>query len=122
MSSTEPGLGTSGDIFSVLRQRCTLHHLTILFAGRQSLRQAAADRDVLRSRSLSTELAVIHHLFRRSSTLLGGDRGDCGCQLRARFDEATNIDLATRLQAVGANVVYGVVGYKAHAKMLMVAS
>ena len=41
-------------------------------------------------------------------------------ELRARFDEAANIDLATRLQAVGANVVYGVVGYKAHAKMLMV--
>ena len=33
-------------------------------------------------------------------------------ELRARFDEAANIDLATRLQDAGANVVYGVVGYK----------
>jgi polyphosphate kinase len=41
-------------------------------------------------------------------------------ELRARFDEAANIDLATRLQDAGANVVYGVVGYKAHAKLLLV--
>jgi polyphosphate kinase len=41
-------------------------------------------------------------------------------ELRARFDEAQNIDLATRLQDAGANVAYGIVGYKTHAKMLMV--
>jgi polyphosphate kinase len=40
--------------------------------------------------------------------------------LRARFDEAANIELASRLQAAGAHVVYGVVGYKTHAKMLLV--
>ena len=41
-------------------------------------------------------------------------------ELRARFDEEHNIDLATRLQAAGAHVVYGVVGYKTHSKMLLV--
>jgi polyphosphate kinase len=41
-------------------------------------------------------------------------------ELRARFDEAANIDLATKLEEVGANVVYGIVGYKTHAKMLMI--
>ncbi len=41
-------------------------------------------------------------------------------ELRARFDEAENIELANRLQAAGAHVVYGVVGYKTHAKMLLV--
>src|SRR5690606_20874902 len=41
-------------------------------------------------------------------------------ELRARFDEEANIELAERLQAAGAHVVYGVVGYKTHAKMLMV--
>ena len=41
-------------------------------------------------------------------------------ELRARFDGAANINLATRLQDVGLNVVYGVVGYKTHAKMLLV--
>ena len=41
-------------------------------------------------------------------------------ELRARFDEAENIDLATQLQDVGAQVVYGVVGYKTHAKMTLI--
>jgi polyphosphate kinase len=38
----------------------------------------------------------------------------------ARFDEAENISSATRLQEAGAHVVYGLVGYKTHAKMSMV--
>ena len=41
-------------------------------------------------------------------------------ELRARFDEAANIRLATRLSEAGANVVYGVVGYKCHAKMMLI--
>jgi polyphosphate kinase len=41
-------------------------------------------------------------------------------ELRARFDEEANIHLANRLQEAGAYVVYGVVGYKTHAKMAMV--
>ncbi len=41
-------------------------------------------------------------------------------ELRARFDEAANIEQASRLQEAGAHVVYGVVGFKTHAKMLLV--
>jgi polyphosphate kinase len=41
-------------------------------------------------------------------------------ELRARFDEEANISLATLLQEAGAHVVYGVVGYKTHAKMVLV--
>jgi len=41
-------------------------------------------------------------------------------ELRARFDEAANISLADRLHEAGAHVVYGVVGYKTHAKLLMI--
>jgi len=41
-------------------------------------------------------------------------------ELRARFDEKANISLATRLQEAGVQVVYGIVGYKTHAKMLLV--
>lgn len=41
-------------------------------------------------------------------------------ELRARFDEAANISLATRLQEAGVQVVYGVVGFKTHAKMMLI--
>ena len=41
-------------------------------------------------------------------------------ELMARFDEQTNINWAARLEEVGAHVVYGVVGHKTHAKMLLV--
>ena len=54
------------------------------------------------------------------SAARGGKEVTVVIELRARFDEADNIELASRLQAAGAHVVYGVVGYKTHAKMLLV--
>ena len=41
-------------------------------------------------------------------------------ELRARFDEASNIAVANYLQEAGAVVVYGIVGYKTHAKLMMI--
>ncbi len=41
-------------------------------------------------------------------------------ELRARFDEEANLSLANRLQEAGVQVIYGVVGFKTHAKMLLI--
>jgi polyphosphate kinase len=41
-------------------------------------------------------------------------------ELRARFDEAANIELANKLQEAGAHIVYGVVGFKTHCKMILI--
>ena len=41
-------------------------------------------------------------------------------ELRARFDEEANIELSNRLQEAGAHVMYGVVGYKTHAKLTLI--
>jgi polyphosphate kinase len=85
------------------------------------IKQAASDPDVL---------AIKQTLYRIGpgslivAALAGAARAGkevtVVIELRARFDEAENIELANRLQAAGAHVVYGVVGYKTHAKMLLI--
>ncbi|MGH8553539.1 MAG: polyphosphate kinase 1, partial [Methylococcales bacterium] len=85
------------------------------------LRQAAEDPDVL---------AIKQTLYRTGpkspivdalvSASRAGKEVTVVIELRARFDEKDNISLATRLQEAAVHVVYGVVGYKTHAKMMLV--
>ena len=99
-----------------------LHHPFESFAPfLEFLRQAAKDPGVLSIRQTlyrtGAQSAVVEALTEAASN---GKEVMVVIELRARFDEAANIELANHLQSAGAQVVYGVVGHKTHAKMCMV--
>jgi polyphosphate kinase len=111
------------DMFEVIRQGdLLLHHPFESFVPFiDFLRQAADDPSVLAIRQTlyrtGTESAVVEALTRAAAN---GKEVLVVIELRARFDEEANIELANHLQKAGAQVVYGVVGHKTHAKMSMV--
>jgi len=110
-------------MFEVIARRdILLHHPFESFAPFVDfLRQAARDKNVLSIRQTlyrtGSESAVVEALVEAATQ---GKEVLVVIELRARFDEAANIELANKLQSVGAQVVYGVVGHKTHAKMCMV--
>ncbi|MHB1273834.1 MAG: polyphosphate kinase 1 [Rhodanobacter sp.] len=109
--------------FDLISQRdVLLHHPYQSFAAViDLLRQATADPQVL---------AIKQTLYRAGEdtplvdllvdAARNGKDVTVVIELRARFDEEANIRLATRLQEAGVQVVYGVVGYKTHAKMMLI--
>lgn len=110
-------------IFEQLRQRdVLLHHPFESFEPVvQFLREAVHDPDVLaikqtiyRTGAQSVLMDLLIEAARRGKEVLAV------VELKARFDEEANINWAERLEAVGAQVVYGIVGLKTHAKMLLV--
>jgi polyphosphate kinase len=111
------------DMFEVIRQGdLLLHHPFESFVPFVDfLRQAADDPAVLSIRQTlyrtGTESAVVEALTRAAAN---SKEVLVVIELRARFDEEANIELANHLQKAGAQVVYGVVGHKTHAKMSMV--
>ncbi|MFT5289390.1 MAG: polyphosphate kinase [Planctomycetota bacterium] len=120
---TRKRLHPDRDIFATLRQGDELLHHPFQSFGPvlELLRQAAQDPAVLAVR-LTVYRTVEDSLLVNSliEAARSGKEVTVVVELRARFDEARNIELATRLQDAGANVVYGVVGYKTHSKMLLV--
>ena len=119
----DPELRHGSDMFEILRERdVLLHHPYESFAPVvEFLQQATSDPKVLAIKMTlyrtDAESPLVESLIEAAR---GGKEVTAVVELRARFDEAANIDLATRLQEAGANVAYGIVGYKTHAKMLLV--
>jgi polyphosphate kinase len=113
--------GTS--IFERLQQGdVLLHHPFESFEPVvQFLREAVADPAVLAIKQtiyrIGTESALMEQLIEAARR---GKEVTVVVELKARFDEEANINWAERLEAVGAQVVYGIVGLKAHAKLLLV--
>jgi polyphosphate kinase len=111
------------NIFSLLASKnVLLHHPYQSFAPTiDFISSAAADRDVLAIKMTLYRTGpgspIVDHLVQAARS---GKEVTVIIELMARFDEAANISLANRLQEAGAHVVYGLVGYKTHAKMTLV--
>jgi polyphosphate kinase len=122
-----PGLSKrltgQADIFGVIRQKDVLLHHPFQSFGPvlDFLRQAATDPQVLAIKQTlyrtGDESPIVDSLVAAAHA---GKDVTVIVELRARFDEEANIELSNRLQEAGAHVMYGVVGFKTHAKMAMV--
>ena len=107
---------------TVARGDVLLHHPFDSFSGvLEMLTQAASDPDVLAIKQTlyrtGKDSPIVEHLIQAARN---GKDVTVVVELRARFDEEANLGLADRLQDAGVQVVYGVVGYKTHAKMLLI--
>lgn len=119
----DPALPPDADVFEVLRkQDVLLHHPYDSFDPIVELiERAAQDRQVLAIKitlyRTSGDSPIVEALIDAAAA---GKQVTAIVELRARFDEAVNIQWARRLEEAGAHVIYGVVGLKTHCKMLLI--
>ena len=120
---TPKGLSKGANIFESIRKNdILLHHPYQSFAPViELLSQAATDPAVVAIKMTvyrtGTDSVLMESLIRAAQN---GKEVTVVVELMARFDEEANIGWATKLEQVGAHVVYGVVGYKTHAKALLI--
>jgi polyphosphate kinase len=120
-----PGLlqKKGADMFKVIRKGdILLHHPFQSFKPIiDFIQQAAADPKVVAIKQTVYRTGVDSALMEALiAATRAGKEVTVVVELLARFDEEANINWASRLEEAGAHVVYGVVGHKTHAKMLMV--
>jgi len=111
------------ELFTELRKRDLLIHYPFQSSATvvSLLRTAASDKDVLAiKQTLYRTGADSEYVNALIEAAQNGKDVTVIIELRARFDEKANITLANRLQHAGVQVVYGVVGIKTHAKLILI--
>jgi polyphosphate kinase len=123
-SAIQPTLQKKGaNMFKLLRKNdVLLHHPFQSFQPViDFIQQASIDPQVVAIKQTVYRTGVDSALMDALiAAARGGKEVTVIVELLARFDEEANINWATKLEEVGAHVVYGVVGHKTHAKMIMV--